>query len=75
MAKISVGQIWQNGCAAVKIQGGSGALQLVLFDMDPQQHLKYKDAFVMAESEALEFLRGHQCKLTDKKLITGIIGI
>jgi len=69
MSKISVGQIWQNGRAAVKIQGESGALQLVLFDMDHQHRLRYKDAFVMPESEALEFLRGHQCKLTDQKLI------
>jgi hypothetical protein len=69
MSTISIGQVWQNGCAAVKIQGEPGSLQLVLFDMDPQHRLKYKNMFVMAEKEALEFLTGHDCQLTDKKLV------
>jgi len=72
MPEISVGQVWQNGRAAVKIQGEPGALQLVLFDMDKSYRLKYKDAFVMGEMEAVNFLHGHNCRLTDKKLVAAV---
>jgi len=66
---IEIGQIWLNGKAAVKVQGKPGALQLVLFDMDSQQRLRFKDELVMDEVEAIEFLEGHNCVPTDKKLV------
>ena len=61
--------MWQNGRAAVKIQGEPGSLQLVLFDMDEKHRLKFKEELVMREEEALNFLSGHNCQLTNKKLV------
>ena len=71
MASLAVGQVWQNGVTAVKIQEAlkeSSYFKLVIFDLDIKGNLKYNDVLELDEPKALDYLLNTKCTLTNKFL-------
>jgi hypothetical protein len=61
---LAVGQVWQNGRTAVKVQEENGNVKLVIFDKKGR-HLRFRDVCVLKEDGALRYLENLKCVITD----------
>ena len=69
MRRIFPGQVWQNGCTAVKIQDNDGNLELVTFDLN-NDTLRFRKSDICSQEKAQQYLQKLNCKYTTKVLAT-----